>query len=134
MRTLYLLMLLAGTLLPASALTITIDPEGEKRQAALVQHNQACISHLQKVTNLKSADAAAKAIAALKKKRPDVEFDYSAERTRIDQLSSELSNKYFYGSSALAAVLGYPVEDALLPTPVTPELIARMEAARRQRS
>ena len=133
MRTLYLLILLAGTLLPASALTITIDPEGEKRQAALVQHNQACISHLQKVTNLKSADAAAKAIAALKKKRPDVEFDYSAERTRIDRLSSELSNKYFYGSSALAAVLGYPVEDALLPTPVTPELIARMETDARQR-
>ena len=48
MRTLYLLILLAGTLLPAPALTIIPDPEGEKRQAALVQHNQACISHLQR--------------------------------------------------------------------------------------
>ena len=133
MRTLYLLILLAGTLLPGSALTIIPDPEGEKRQAALVQHNQACISHLQKVTDMKSADAAAKAIAALKKKRPAVEFDYSAERTRIDRLSSELSNKYFYGSSTLAAVLSYPVEDALLPSPVTPELIARMETDARQR-
>ena len=133
MRTLYLLILLAGTLLPSPALTIIPDPEGEKRQAALVQHNQACISHLQKVTDMKSADAAAKAIAALKKKRPAVEFDYSAERTRIDRLSGELSNKYFYGSSALAAVLSYPVEDALLPSPVTPELIARMETDAQQR-
>ena len=133
MRTLYLLILLAGTLLPGSALTIIPDPEGEKRQAALVQHNQACISHLQKVTDMKSADAAAKAIATLKKKRPAVEFDYSAERIRIDRLSSELSNKYFYGSSALAAVLSYPVEDALIPSPVTPELIARMETDARQR-
>ena len=133
MRTLYLLILLAGTLLPGSALTIIPDPEGEKRQAALVQHNQACISHLQKVTDMKSADAAAKAIATLEKKRPAVDFDYSAERTRIDRLSSELSNKYFYGSSTLATVLSHPVEDALLPTPVTPELIARMETDARQR-
>ena len=132
MRTLYLLILLAGTLLPGSALTIIPDPKGEKRQAALVQHNQACISHLQKVTDMKSADAAAKAIATLKKKRPAVDFDYSTERTWIDRLSSELSNKYFYGSSTLAAVLSYPVEDALLPTPVTPELIARMETGARQ--
>ena len=134
MRTLYLLILLAGTLLPGSALTIIPDPEGEKRQAALVQHNQACISHLQKVTDMKSADAAAKAIATLKKKRPAVDFDYSAERTRIDRLSSDLSKKYFYGSTELATVLGYPVNDALLPSPVTPELISRMEAELRQRS
>ena len=60
-------MLLAGMLLPASALTIIPDPEGEKRQAALVELDLACISHLQKVTDLKSADAAAKAIAALNK-------------------------------------------------------------------
>jgi hypothetical protein len=54
-------MLLAGMLLPASALTIIPDPEGEKKYAAMVEHNPACISHLQKVTDLKSADAAAKA-------------------------------------------------------------------------
>lgn len=127
-------MLLAGMLLPASALTIIPDPEGEKKKAALVELDLACISHLQKVTDLKSADAAAKAIAALNKKRPQVSFDYTAERARREQLSSDLCEKYFYGSTELATVLGYPVNDALLPSPVTSELISRMDAELRQRS
>ena len=46
MRTLYLLILLAGMLLPGSALTVIPDPEADKRYEAYAALNTICIGHL----------------------------------------------------------------------------------------
>lgn len=129
MRPVSLLLILAFS---CPALTIIPDPEGEQRHAALVRHNEACIRQLEAVTNRESADAAAKAIASRKQQHHSETFDYTAEHARLQKLSNRLCDKYFYGSTALAKTLGYPVNDALLPSPVTPELITRMEADAQQ--
>lgn len=128
-----LILLFLALSFSCSALTIIPAPEGERKHAAMVKHNEACIRQLQSVTDRRSADAAARAIAALKRKLRYDSFDYSEERVRMEQLSSALHEKYFYGSTALAEALSYPVKDALLPSHVTPELLCSMEADAKRR-
>ena len=127
MKTRHLLILLAGTLLPASALTIIPDPEGDKRYAAYVELNNICISYLQKVTDRASADAAAKNIGAARKKHRIDGRDFTNEKDILQSMSEKLSKQYFYGSSALAEELDYPLEDAIIPTPLTDTIMTQLQ-------
>ena len=127
MRTRHLLILLAGMLLPTSALTIIPNPEGEKRQAAYAELNNVCIKHLESVTDQTSANAAAKNIKAARKKHRIDGEDFTKEKDMLRSMSEKLSKQYFHGSAALAEELEYPQEDAIIPTPLTEAILAQMQ-------
>lgn len=127
MRTLYLLILLAGMLLPGSALTVIPDPEADKRYEAYAALNTICIGHLEKVTDRASADAAAKNIKAARKKHRIDGRDFTSEKDTLHSMSEKLSKQYFHGSTALAEELGYPQEDAIIPTPLTDLVLAQLQ-------
>lgn len=127
MRTRHLLILLAGMLLPASALTITPDPEGEKRYAAYVELNNICIGYLNAVCDRASADAAAKYIMAARKKHRIDGRDFTNEKDILQSMSEKLSKQYFHGSAALAEELDYPLEDAIIPTPLTDTIMTQLQ-------
>ena len=127
MRTLYLLFLLTGLLLPASALTIIPDPEADKRYDAYAALNTICIGHLEKVTDRASADAAAKNIKAARKKHRIDGRDFTSERDTLQSMSEKLSKQYFHGSAALAEELGYPQDDAIIPTPLTDTIMTQLQ-------
>lgn len=123
----WLWLILAGLLLPASALTIIPDPEDDKRQAAYAELNNICIRHLETVTDKASADTAAKNIQAARKKHPVTGPDFTSERHTLLNVSRKLSKQYFHGSSALAEELEYPQKDAILPTPITDAILAQLQ-------
>ncbi len=127
MRTLYLLILLAGMLLPCSALTVIPDPEDDKRQAAYGKLNSICIGHLETVTDRTSADAAAKNIKAARKKHRIDGRDFTNEKDILQSMSEKLSKQYFHGSAALAEELDYPQEDAIIPTPLTDAIMEQLQ-------
>ncbi len=127
MRTLYLLILLAGMLLPGSALTVIPDPEADKRYEAYAALNTICIGHLEKVTDRASADAAAKNIKAARKKHRIDGRDFTSERDTLQSMSEKLSKQYFHGSAALAEELEYPQEDAIIPTPLTDTIMTQLQ-------
>ncbi len=127
MKTRHLLILLAGLLLPASALTIIPDPEGDKRYAAYVELNNICIGYLNEVSDRASADAAAKNIRAARKKHRIDGRDFTNEKDILQSMSEKLSKQYFYGSSALAEELDYPQEDAIIPSPLTDAIMAQLQ-------
>ena len=127
MRTLYLLILLAGMLLPCSALTVIPDPEDDKRQAAYGKLNSICIGHLETVTDRTSADAAAKNIKAARKKHRIDGRDFTNEKDILQSMSEKLSKQYFHGSAALAEELDYPLEDAIIPTPLTDAIMEQLQ-------
>ncbi len=127
MRTVYLLFLLATILLPAFALTIIPDPEGDKRQTAYAALNNICIGHLETVTDRASADAAAKNIQAARKKHRIDGRDFTSEKDTLRSMSEKLSRQYFHGSAALAEELGYPQDDAIIPTPLTDIVLAQLQ-------
>ena len=127
MRTLYLLILLAGMLLPGSALTVIPDPEADKRYEAYAALNTICIGHLEKVTDRASADAAAKNIKAARKKHRIDGRDFTSERDTLQSMSEKLSKQYFHGSAALAEELGYPQDDAIIPTPLTDTIMTQLQ-------
>ena len=127
MRTVYLLFLLATILLPAFALTIIPDPEGDKQQTAYAALNNICIGHLETVTDRASADAAATNIQAARKKHRIDGRDFTSEKDILQSMSEKLSKQYFHGSAALAVELGYPQEDAIIPTPLTDAVLAHLQ-------
>lgn len=127
MKNRHLLILLAGLLLPASALTIIPDPEGDKRYAAYVELNNICIGYLNEVSDRASADAAAKNIKAARKKHRIDGRDFTNEKDILQSMSEKLSKQYFYGSAALAEELDYPQEDAIIPTPLTDTIMTQLQ-------
>lgn len=127
MRTVYLLVLLAVMQMTASALTINPDPEGERRQAAYAELNNICIGHLETVTDRASADAAAKSIQNARKKHRIDGRDFTSEKDTLRSMSEKLSRQYFHGSAALAEKLGYPQDDAIIPTPLTDIVLAQLQ-------
>ena len=127
-------LLLCALILPAAALTIIPDPEGERKARILEQYHNTCISHLQKVTDRKSADKAARAIAELNRKSRYDSRDLTDGHAEHQRLTRQLSEQYFHGSAALAKALGSPENDALLPSPIAPETADAMETAARERA
>lgn len=127
MRTVYLFFLLATILLPAFALTIIPDPEGDKQQTAYAALNNICIGHLETVTDRVSADAAAKNIQAARKKHRIDGRDFTSEKDTLHSMSEKLSRQYFHGSEALAVELEYPQEDAIIPTPLTDTIMTQLQ-------
>lgn len=127
MRTFYLFVLLAVMQMTASALTINPDPEGERRQAAYAELNNICIGYLEQETDRASADAAAKSIQTARKKHHIDGRDFTSEKDTLHSMSEKLSRPYFHGSAALAEELGYPQEDAIIPTPLTDTVLAQLQ-------
>lgn len=135
-RLITILLLLA---FPGPALTIIPDPEGERRQTAWAEYATNTCQRLQGVKDKASADAAARAIIAAKKKFENKYKSgtiglYGREKAELESWEEKLRKEYFFGSEALAAALDAPAEEALIPSPVPAGLIAGMEAAARQKT
>lgn len=136
MKLISLLLLLAYS---CPAITIIPNPEGERCYAAWAEYASSACEQLQRVTDKASADAAARTIGTAKKKFTD-RFKsgalglYGPEKTELEKWEKKLGKEYFYGSEALARALDAPAEEALIPSPVPPELIAGLEAAASQKA
>lgn len=108
-----LLSCICGLMLPATGLT---DAEYE----AIEAYESSFLELLAGIHDQKSADAAAELIRT----HPHA---HTAARVLHPQWwtdgneNTPLEKAYFHGSAALAEALGFWAEDALLPTPVTPD-------------
>ena len=111
-----LLLTISLLILPASGLPALTDAEYE----AVEEYESRFMELLAGIHDQKSADAAAELIRT----HPHA---HTAARVLHPQWwtdgneNTPLEKAYFHGSAALAEALGFWAEDALLPTPVTPD-------------
>lgn len=115
-----LLSCICGLMLPATGLT---DAEYE----AIEAYEASFLELLGGIHDQKSADAAACVIRT----HPHA---HTAARVLHPQWWTDgnenppLAEAYFHGSEALAEALGFQVEDALLPSPLTPDITKEIQA------
>ena len=58
--------------------------------------------------------------------------EYCKLQQRLWSVAKELEKRFFYGSVKLASAMNKPAEKALIPVPVTPAILAEMEARARR--
>lgn len=91
------------------------------------------IALLKGVHDRASADAAAPAYSKLEQALVgDNSDEYGELQQHLWGVAAELETRFFYGSAKLASAMNKPAEKALIPVPVTPAILAEMEARARR--